>query len=866
MSQESYTYKQYSRDKNNLSRSYDNNEIDENSYKEKVSELHKKLPTKEILKDPRGMDQAARLAAIDTVNRTQKIEKEKLEPFYDHKLKPDCNIVNFNLGGNFNTMHQLCGFKLDLLNGFVDQKFDSTIKDIGLPFTEEIDYSLIKDSRKSRYGEVVTPYKNGFLIVRDDNPKGAHFFCLYQYVDKGLKDNNILEPILRMGDKTYFINKEIAEQFLEYKEGITIYMAFTKAYKNKVYKIHLRKNDNLISILEAAVKRDDEYALNIYRSLPKNFNDDIAEMNGVFDYIDFNYDQTKKSNEGSSSINEDKFNEYSFNKLRNVNKLDLLKSSYTFSFVAKAVGFINMMNTFLQNKKESDDSMKEFIEPFLNCKNTEDISIVLFEELNSDNTKFLNQSKRIKQKLYSYSYAKKQENEFSSHTLVDVFLDLFYMHNFTEKGTSVSVDGATQIDCLYYWKYADYFSLAHNFLGNRDYPLFLEKGEIFNKNNLWEHFEEFRFVPHQSTRYNETYELDPDVKEKVSLILNEAMSQETGLLIPYNACVELQDDTNLRYARFIETEDFIHIFLHDENDRYLSELYCKRESEFRYWLVNRKQILDEPDNLKDMFDRLYVKLASCIRDWKVLIERDRTMNYRGRRVPTGVKSDVKRIIYLPRVKYRTNPDAEQRKREKVFFNESRKFSGERRAHIRRLPKGMKPSKAQLVLAESNGVYIPENYTFVKESVWGRSGMTQRQIKYRTRSLNGLLYCPDSEFKQHRDIADISPADFEEYCGEYFKKLGYEVYKRNNYDGGIDIRAVKKDGSRLFVQCKHPIESGNPIGADVVRELEGSVELEKKDLEDCVIDKMIITSTRYTFKAVEAARKLNIELKTTDDIK
>ena len=28
MSQESYTYKQYSKDKNDLSRSYDNNEID----------------------------------------------------------------------------------------------------------------------------------------------------------------------------------------------------------------------------------------------------------------------------------------------------------------------------------------------------------------------------------------------------------------------------------------------------------------------------------------------------------------------------------------------------------------------------------------------------------------------------------------------------------------------------------------------------------------------------------------------------------------------------------------------------------------------------------------------------------------------
>ena len=58
------------------------------------------------------------------------------------------------------------------------------------------------------------------------------------------------------------------------------------------------------------------------------------------------------------------------------------------------------------------------------------------------------------------------------------------------------------------------------------------------------------------------------------------------------------------------------------------------------------------------------------------------MAYRGRRVPNGVKSDVKRIIYLPRVKYKTNPNKEQQKREKVFYNQSRRFSGERRAHLR----------------------------------------------------------------------------------------------------------------------------------------------------------------------------------------
>ena len=57
--------------------------------------------------------------------------------------------------------------------------------------------------------------------------------------------------------------------------------------------------------------------------------------------------------------------------------------------------------------------------------------------------------------------------------------------------------------------------------------------------------------------------LDSETKDKISLILKEAMNQETGLLIPYNACVELQDDFNFRYARFVETEKLSSaVFLH----------------------------------------------------------------------------------------------------------------------------------------------------------------------------------------------------------------------------------------------------------------------------------------------------------------
>tara|TARA_R110000744_G_scaffold10126_1_gene31756 strand:- start:167 stop:508 length:342 start_codon:yes stop_codon:yes gene_type:complete len=112
---------------------------------------------------------------------------------------------------------------------------------------------------------------------------------------------------------------------------------------------------------------------------------------------------------------------------------------------------------------------------------------------------------------------------------------------------------------------------------------------------------------------------------------------------------------------------------------------------------------------------------------------------------------------------------------------------------------------------------------------------------------------------------MSPAGFEEHCEKYVEGLGYQVYKKWNYDGGIDIRGIKDDGSRLFVQCKHYLESGNPIGPDVIRELKGSTDLERKDLEDCDIKMMVLTSTRYTHKAVQAAEALNIELVTTDDI-
>jgi hypothetical protein len=231
------------------------------------------------------------------------------------------------------------------------------------------------------------------------------------------------------------------------------------------------------------------------------------------------------------------------------------------------------------------------------------------------------------------------------------------------------------------------------------------------------------------------------------------------------------------------------------------------------------------------------------------------MTYRGKRVPTGVNTDKVRYIYLPRVRYRKNPNHTTKIRE--FYNENRKFSGERRAHVRRLPHGAKPSKLQLLLAEKNNVPVPENYTFVKESLWGNKSMTQKEIKYRTKSLHGLLFVDPQDMEKAKHIEDMSPAAFEENMSKFMGKQGWDIVERNNYDGGIDIRGFKefKDGTikKLIVQCKHWKKA---IGPDVIRELIGAKEVEDDKYEKVM---MVITSSRFTPGAIEIAEKHNVGL-------
>ena len=267
-----YTNKKFERDSNSLLQRFNNNEINLETFQKENKNLHNKLSTKEILKNSRGLNAAARLAAIDKVSREYNIDQKKLEKFYDTDLSSDCNIVNFNLGGDFNTLNQACEFELSLLKGFVDQNFDPNIRDIGVPKIEDIDYSIVKNKEDQKYGELVQPYKDGILVIKNGTPKGNHFFFIYEHEKKNEEIKNVVEPIFRTTNKSYYVNKEIADKLIKHKDNFNVYFCFTKAHKNKVFKVNLKKNNNLAQNLEFVSGQDElnNEGLKIYQSLPKH--------------------------------------------------------------------------------------------------------------------------------------------------------------------------------------------------------------------------------------------------------------------------------------------------------------------------------------------------------------------------------------------------------------------------------------------------------------------------------------------------------------------------------------------------------------------------------------------------------------------
>jgi len=169
------------------------------------------------------------------------------------------------------------------------------------------------------------------------------------------------------------------------------------------------------------------------------------------------------------------------------------------------------------------------------------------------------------------------------------------------------------------------------------------------------------------------------------------MEQTTGYCFHESGYFQIRGDEIFKGLRFREDESRIYITILDKNERYISEIFDKKKCDFLYTAYSKFKL--SPDFSVTCMQDMYMKIASVIRDFKVVIERDRVLGFSGYRTPKGLNTSTKYYVYLPRVSYKRDRSKDQVRKEKEFEKQNRNFVGSRRAHVRKLPDGYKSSKS-----------------------------------------------------------------------------------------------------------------------------------------------------------------------------
>ena len=445
-------------------------------------------------------------------------------------------------------------------------------------------------------------------------------------------------------------------------------------------------------------------------------------------------------------------------------------------------------------------------------------------------------------------------------------------------GTNLIPDEMTSTDAFLYWDHLPNILLLNSkYLEGHMCPLVFEDDKVLN---VLDDSERFNSSHLHETGVMEMPPINKEDAEKINLVLSEALESSKGLVPKENfiemgrgkyRLKEVQSDI-IKGAQFFETENLIYVFLYDEKERFLLEVLSKREKKFVGHLF-----LDETFRVKDFSkeDRqknkeriageLYNFISTTIRDYKVCINRDVVLGPVRHRVPTGIKTNRKRIIYLPLIKYNYIGNRQALNNE---VKSLRKNSGGWRNHfIRKLPDEAKASLLQKTLARRQNIEIPIGKTYVRAHMFGNREMSPPEIEYRSRRMTGSVYFSEAAIYKAEEIINMSWAGFEEHCRKIVEKMGWEITKVRNSDDGIDIEAFRSVVSgekekmiRLFVQCKHWKKNNIPPG--VVRDLLGAKELEDKEYET---ELMIITSSRFSSGAIMKANEKGIKLIDGNDL-
>ena len=729
-----------------------------------------------------------------------------------------------------------------------DRGEEQILKNLWVPEIVDIDYSEYAKEKMHKGALFAKHYKDGILIV--NNPlkgnEGVVFFEIAQTKD---------ETTVPAGKSVFNIFKEsfcnygqIDWNHKNFDEKVVVYIVQPQVSKSTAARLVFKNNIHMNKLLKYL--RQADYTAPIYNP-PKGFEDFFIKRTKNTEFI------------GSLKLAENEKNGMTNVIIKDHTKKDCLKTSC-------AVETLALYNEYYATSIDSNSRRKEpenllekpsFFEEIKRLDTFDKIKTYYMQEI-FDHEKDLD--------IFDIAGEKDDatyEKRITKHLKKVIVKAALLYHCVNEgltlcDGRPINYEEKSKTDCLLFWYQAQPSELIFNVLNVNNFPLCMRDSTIVNDANPNDKMvvDELDVTVNYDAFMEKAYKHQKTFEFKNKHIIEEAINSPLGYTMPYDGVFEILHDMVFSFIKFREYQDYITIVISDDNERYFFEVFDKKQKDFKYFLWNNLKLNDNYS--EDCIQDIYTKLATCIRDAKVLIERDSTMQYRGRRSPSNCKTNSVYHIYFPKVRYRRSSDATQIKREKDFFSESRKFSGTRRAHIRRLVSDQKPSKKQLLLAKRLDIWIPDGHTFVRESEWG-SNMTKREIRYRNTALNGVFYYDSKELSEAEKIDQLGPLGFEEYSREYIKKMGYEVKSSQSYDGGIDIRAMRVldnlDTEYLMVQCKN---WKTPIPPNEMRAFKTACDEEHSEYKKV---KMFITSSRFSPGAKELANKHNIILVDGDNL-
>jgi hypothetical protein len=802
-------------------------------------------------------------------HKGKEIDQYKVREYNTHNVRSEAKILYFRIPGakgNYVEAYDRANSAVMGAKGKVQNLYE--------PQTVNISYDEYCDEPVYKKSLTAKRYKDGLLLVIRGHAfvkkKGDNLMMMLLRED--YEENNITGTykILKINQETLRANSDIDWNDKCFDNQLVLYIIDPDVHKTKGVKIIIRKNSVNRNIHKLR-KLDFKSLYNKPWELI-GYNDKSSVKGKTSFLINDFWKIVEEANWFLETLVEQQNDPKLFKILMNLNKISK-KELLSIGWKASLIELFNsvqiladMLNNNLQEKNNNNffngithfdrlsekEYMKAALEAFYNFKDYN--KFMLSDSLNIPP----NSEKFVESFNTCFDYCR--------YLLLKARVLLFD----TDQGTSVNkmsinTEEMSETDCLLFWReleLCDYVSASmHQY---KRCPLMFRDDKVINNMDILDplFIDSFRFtVQGQNLPKVANDKIFEQFKFEGKHILQEAMEQTTGYCFHESGYFQIRGDEIFKGLRFREDESRIYITILDKNERYISEIFDKKKCDFLYTAYSKFKL--SPDFSVTCMQDMYMKIASVIRDFKVVIERDRVLGFSGYRTPKGLNTSTKYYVYLPRVSYKRDRSKDQVRKEKEFEKQNRNFVGSRRAHVRKLPDGYKSSKVQMLLAKKLNVYIPPNYTYVKESKYGENGMSKREIVYRSKSLNGIFYYTKSEKSEFDKINEMSPAGFEEYCHKIIEKNGWKVYKNNPIDGGIDVRALKenKDGSikTLLVQCKH---WRKPIPPGAIRDFKAGADDEKVD---GVKELMFISFSKFSPGAKEYALKHNIILVDGDDL-